>query len=191
MTPGETFKKAREILGLTQAELASELGVHQGTLTRWEQMESEQELHTNMHMHFLLMLVHKLVANSYIYNTGLVKEILDNIIYIRNHMPHARTKRPVHNDMHKEAKSLVGYFYYKHEDTRGYKLTPTWSRDIPIMSEILSSGGGEGFTKRLTRECIDTFLGYSKRTKTTIPDFRKSLDTVYGYIKDKTEGKRN
>jgi hypothetical protein len=91
---------------------------------------------------------------------------------------------------HSELKSLVSYFYYKHKELREYALTPRWDRDISIMRDIRKNGGGEGFSPRLIRELIDTFLNYSKRTKTTMTDFCASVDTLYGYVKDKAEGKR-
>lgn len=190
MTPGELFKKAREVLGLTQAELASNLKISQQTLSRWEQMDGDEEMGMGTHTHFLYVLVSKLVATAYIYNTSLIKDILEEILYIKEHMSHRRKRSAMGKDTHAEARSLVGYFYYKHDTLRGFKPTPMWARDINIMATILTRGGGEGYTPRLIRNCIDQFLGYEKRTKTAITDFAHNIDHVYAYIKDKAEGKR-
>ena len=190
-TPGETFKKAREILGLTQAELASELKISQQSLSRWEQMEGYEDVSMGTHTHYLYSLVSKLVATTYIYNTSLVKEILDHILYIKEHMPHRRLRTKMSTDTHKDARSLVSYFYFKHDELRGFKPTPMWDRDIKIMATILARGGGEGYTPRLLRECIDTFLEYDKRTKTATTDFAHNIDHVYAYLKAQAEGKRD
>jgi transcriptional regulator with XRE-family HTH domain len=66
MISGEVIKKAREILGLSQAQLAKDAGMAQRTLSRWEQMESIEEVAKASHWTLPLILVAKLVANTWL-----------------------------------------------------------------------------------------------------------------------------
>jgi len=182
------MKKARELLSLSQIDVAQEVGVDQTTISRWESLPEPEIMHNVMHA--FLVLMHKLLATSNLISIiGSLEEIQKDIVYIKQHMSYAKTRSAVHNDMQPDPglKPLVIYFYNAHLEKRGYSPSKYWARDMKIMKEICTKGDyGPG----AVRQCIDAFFDYKGRTKTGMRDFQNSVDNTYGYLQDKAEGRR-
>jgi hypothetical protein len=85
----------------------------------------------------------------------------------------------------KELRPLIQYYAERHKEARGFEPSVDWARDMAIMKRLRSS-----YKPDAIRQCIDAFLDWKGRTRTTLRDFYSRIDTIYGVLKDKAEGKR-
>ena len=84
-----------------------------------------------------------------------------------------------------ELKPLVQYYLEKHKQVRGYEPTVLWPRDMKIMQTVR-----RGYKPEAIRQLLDMFFAWNGRSNFTLRAFADKVDTLYGVLKDKAEGKR-
>ena len=82
-------------------------------------------------------------------------------------------------------KPLIQYYIDKHKEIRGFEPTVAWSRDMAIMQKIR-----QGYKPEAIRQLLDMFFAWKGRSIFTLRAFYDKVDTLYGVLKDKAEGKR-
>jgi hypothetical protein len=84
-----------------------------------------------------------------------------------------------------DLKPLVQYYLEKHKAVRGFEPTVAWPRDMKIMQQIR-----RGYKPDAIRQLLDMFFAWKGRSNFTLRAFADKVDTLYGVLKDKAEGKR-
>lgn len=82
-------------------------------------------------------------------------------------------------------KPLVQYYLDKHKAVRGFEPTPAWPRDMKIMQRLRGS-----YKPEAIRQLLDMFFAWKGRSNFRLRAFADKVDTLYGVLKDKAEGKR-
>ena len=82
-------------------------------------------------------------------------------------------------------KPLVQYYIDKHKEIRGFEPTVAWPRDMKIMQTVR-----RGYKPEAIRQLLDMFFAWNGRSNFTLRAFADKVDTLYGVLKDKAEGKR-
>ena len=178
------LKEGRQMLGLTQKEMADKLGISIPTYSKWELGHRKPKYDKLIAIGKEISTLGTLDKNidiSYI-NYVYIYNILEDIYNILVKKSKKGSKKVQNGYLTTE---LVNCFIALHQHYRGFAPPQNPAAYGSVIKRLRSSYDEESIKKTMI-----AFFKTPGRTKTSIYNFESSFINVYGYLYDKATGKR-